>query len=108
MKYLEAYGMNLTNDDQLRYTCKKLFDDIFDEKFNIYGINITGQDNDFYLNVKFQRPINNITYVNFKDLFDFIVKLDINFLYRNDELELHIFKMEDFIKELKNIKSYNL
>ena len=99
----------------IRDKCKQLVYDLFHDKLSVYKIELfnlnikTGYSKLF---IKTSKAFNNRNYKNYKELFDFLDKLNLEFDFTNGhDIDIYIDDVNDFILELEQIsdtKKYNL
>jgi len=106
----QSEGKNLADE------AKELFLDLWDDSLKLYQMTcysyIDTSDNIFYeINTKTRVAITKESYIDYKDMFDLILRCGENFKYEKDTLLVNFDDIKPFIKEmkiLKNSKKYNL
>ncbi len=99
---------------EIRDKCKQLFYDAWQDKFHItkmelYNLNFEATYNKLYF--KTLTSFNETFYKNFRELFDLLEKLNMKFTYNENEINIFIDDIDEFMKELEIIistKKYNL
>ena len=114
---MRKFNEILENDkfDIVRDKCKSLFYEIYHDKLYIIKtelitLNLSTNYNKLY--VKLRNPFDEINYKHYRELFDFLTKLKLEFDFNDScNLDIYINNIDKFILELEeinNAKKYNL
>ena len=113
IKYSEKILETASSEEKEK--CKTLFIDLFHKKSGVDSVVIFDSDwakpTKVLMYCKIITPIDNDTYKNFIELFEFLEKINLNFSLKDNDLKITITNIDEFIIELEilaNTKKYNV